>query len=142
MSFMAENPFSPSATGAIYPTDYMTGIIHDHEDAEKAVADLAQANFDTKDIVLFTSKQAIDKLQDAQKQQGLLGKIMGVFAGVASDTGGQYHLLYEKAAREGQHILNVYAPTLEQQDLAHAILKAHHGHTIKFFGQWAVRDFP
>lgn len=100
---MPENPFSPSATGAIYPTNYMTGIIYAREDAEKAVQALEQESFETKDIVLFTSQQAFDKLQDAQKQQGLLGKIMGVFAGVASDTGGQYHLLYEKAAREDQH---------------------------------------
>ena len=50
---------------------------------------------------------------------------MGVVASVASDTAGEYYLLYEKAAREGQHILNVYAPTPEQQNSAHTILKAH-----------------
>ena len=139
---MADNPFSPSVTGAIYPTDYMTGIIYDLEDAERAAEALEHAGFDAKDIVLFTSQQAIEKLQASQKQQSLLRKIMGVVAGVASDTGGQYYLLYEKAAREGQHILNVYAPTPELQNRAHSILKAHHGHTIKFFGQWAVKDFP
>lgn len=67
---------------------------------------------------------------------------MGLVASVASDTAGEYYLLYEKAAREGQHILNVYAPTPELQNDAHTILKTHHGHTIKFFGQWAVKDFP
>jgi len=139
---MADNPFSPSTTGTIYPTDYMTGIIYDLEDAEKAVEALEQAGFDAKDIVLFTSQQAIEKLQESQKQQGFLRKIMGVVASVASDTAGEYYLLYEKAAREGQHILNVYAPTPEQQNSAHTILKAYHGHTIKFFGQWAVKDFP
>jgi hypothetical protein len=74
--------------------------------------------------------------------EGFLRKIMGVVASVASDTAGEYYLLYEKAAREGQHILNEYAPTPEQQNSAHTILKAYHGHTIKFFGQWAVKDFP
>ncbi len=139
---MPDNPFSPSITGAIYPTDYMTGIIYDFADVEKAIEDLEHAGFASKDIVLFTSQQALEKLQESQKSQSLLRKIMGVVASVASDTAGEYYLLYEKAEREGQHILNVYAPTPELQDRAHAILKAHHGHTIKFFGQWAVRDFP
>jgi hypothetical protein len=139
---MPDNPFSPSITGAIYPTDYMTGIIYDFADVEQAIEHLEHARFDPKDIVLFTSQQALEKLQESQEQQSLLRKIMGVVASVASDTAGEYYLLYEKAAREGQHILNVYAPTPELQDRAHAILKAHHGHTIKFFGQWAVRDFP
>jgi hypothetical protein len=120
----------------------MTGIIYDLADAEKAAEALEHAGFDAKAIVLFTSQQAIEKLQASQKQQSFLRKIMGVVAGVASDTGGQYYLLYEKAAREGQHILNVYAPTPELQNRAHSILKAHHGHTIKFFGQWAVKDLP
>jgi hypothetical protein len=139
---MTDNPFSPSITGTIYPTDYMTGIIYDLEDAEKAVEALEQAGFDAKQIVLFTSQQALEKLQESQKQQSLLRKIMGVIASVASDTAGEYYLLYEKAAREGQHILNIYAPTPELQNHAHTILKAHHGHTIKFFGQWTVKDLP
>jgi len=139
---MPDNPFSPSITGDIYPTDYMTGIIDDFQDVEEAIEHLERAGFAPKDIVLFTSQQSLKKLQEAQKQQSLLRKIMGVVASVASDTAGVYYLLYEKAAREGQHILNVYTPTPELQDQAHTILKAHHGHTIKFFGQWAVRDFP
>jgi hypothetical protein len=139
---MPDNPFSPSITGAIYPKDYLTGIISDFADVEKAIEDLEDAGFDAKDIALFTSQQAMEKLQESQKQQSLLRKIMGVVASVASDTAGEYYLLYEKAAREGQHILNAYAPTPELQDRAHAILKAYHGHTIKFFGQWAVRDCP
>ncbi len=138
---MADNPFNPSITGSIYPTDYMTGIISELEDAEKAIEALQQAEFDANHIVLFTSQQAMQKLQESQQHPSFLKKMMGVLASVASDTGGQYYLLYEKATREGQHILNVYAPRLEQQDRAHTILKAHHGHTIKFFGQWAVKDF-
>lgn len=139
---MTDNPFSPSSTGTIYPTDYMAGIIYDLEDAEKAIEALEYAGFDAKHITLFTSQQVIEKLQQSQQQQGLLRKIMGVVASVTSDTAGQYYLLYEKAAQEGQHILNVYTPTPELQNQAHTILKAHHGHTITFFGQWAVKDFP
>ena len=139
---MPDNPFSPSITGDIYPTDYMTGIINDYEDVGKAIEDLEHAGFDSKDIALFTSQQSLEKLQESQKQQSPLRKFMGIVASIASDTSGAYYLLYEKAVREGQHILNVYTPTPELQNQAQTILKAHHGHTIKFFGQWAVRDFP
>src|SRR5690348_51234 len=121
---MPDNPFSPSITGDIYPTDYMTGIIYAFQDVEEAIENLECAGFAPKDIVLFTSQQSLEKLQEAQKQQSLLRKIMGVVASVASDTAGEYYLLYEKAAREGQHILNVYTPTPELQDQAHTILKA------------------
>jgi len=72
---MEEHPeyhFSKTLSGAIYPTGYVTAIIDNLGEAEKAIIDLRKGGFDIKDIVLVTNDQAARIVNEYDQKHNLL----------------------------------------------------------------------
>lgn len=134
-----KHPFAMTLAGVFYPTNYITAVIDDLDEATLASVDLQQVGFATNDIVFDTNLQAFERIQSYKQRHGLLKSFMSFVASVASDEADVY-LLYALEAAQGHHLLNVYAPKPELVERAHRILKAHHAHTMKFFGRWTVAD--
>ena len=75
---MASN-FPQTPSGAIYPKNYVVGIIDDPQEAKRAVQALQEAGFARQDIRLFHNEELIAHVQEAEKQGNALQRLVATF---------------------------------------------------------------
>jgi hypothetical protein len=137
---MAGHLFSQPVINAIYPMNQIIAILDELEDAQLAIEALQLAGFGEKDVLLVTSPQATETSSSREQRWRFFNRIRLAVSSVVSDES-PYQELCMRAIRQGHHIVNVHALHEKEQQLAAAILKDHRGHTIKFFGWWAITDY-
>jgi hypothetical protein len=137
---MTEHLFSQPATDVIYPMNYVTAVLDELEDAQLAVEALRLAGFDEKDILLVTSPQATETISSRGQRWRFFDRIRFAVSSVVSDES-TYQEMCLQVMKHGHHMINVHALHDKEQQLAAAILKDHRGHTIKFFGWWAITNY-
>ncbi len=123
-----------------FPEKHVVGLIGDLPEAERAVQALQDAGYKAEEIHLFLSQQFItgikEKRQKTNPFQGLIHRLVAT-----SDEGfaGDWYLA---EARQGHHILAVYAPDAQQVERVRALLVKVHAHGIKYFGTWGISNLP
>lgn len=137
---MTEHLFPQPATNAIYPMNQIIAILDELEDAQQAVEALRLVGFGEKDVLLVTSPQATESSAKREQRWRFFDRIRLAVSSVVSDES-PYQEMYVQAMKQGHHIVNVYALHEKEQQIAATILKDHRGHTIKFFGWWAITNY-
>ena len=119
--------------------EYVVGAIDDRAEAEEAVRTLRADGFAPDDVVL--SAPASPGPQARQQEQGTLADAPNTAQRVFTEEG----LDQEQFATErqrGRAIIHVHTPHEEDVHRAHAILVAHHAHTLKRVGRWTRENLP
>ncbi len=131
--------FPQSASGALYPKNYVVGIIDDLQEARQATQAFQQAGYDADEIRLMESGEVLQTAQKVEDEKNPLQRFLSSFQNTTDETGAY---IYQLAARQGKHILHVRADSHEDVDKISALMQRYHAHTIKFFGPWSVADVP
>ncbi len=122
------------------PTNYVIGVIDQLHEAEQAVQTLQSTGYAAQDILLIPSQDFIEAIQQRRQQTSSFTRAVHAFS-VSSDEGFPADL-YLQQARQGSHMLAVYASTGEQAQQIAQELRAYPVHHLKYFSQWAITDFP
>lgn len=131
--------FPQSASGALYPKNYVVGVIDNHRDAEQATEAFKQAGYNTCGVRLMEGHEVLQKVQQLDEAKNWLQRFLSSFQGATDETG--VHV-YQAAASEGKHILHVRADSPGDVDKISALMHRYHAHAVKFFGPWSVADIP
>lgn len=138
--------FPQTLVGSLYPTNYIVCVIDDLEEAQKAVQAFREANYEESVVRLMDSQAALAKIQELEQRKNIFQRFLSSFQGATDETGAE---VYRYEAKQGHHILYVRAcatsmRTCSTKEIGEIrdILEAHHAHTVKFFGTWAVEDIP
>ena len=131
--------FPQSASGALYPKNYVVGIIDDLQEARQAVQAFKQAGYDADEIRLMESGEVVERAQKTEEQKNPLQRVLSSFQDTTDETGAH---IYQAAARQGKHVLHVRADSQEEVDKISALMQQYHAHAVKFFGPWSVADVP
>lgn len=135
-----DSNFPQRPSGAIYPKNYVVGVINDPQEAERSVQALQEAGFAHQDIRLFHIEELIEHVQEAEKRRNPLQRLVATFQ-QGTDEGDDTQVYLEEA-RLGHHILNVHAANKAQVERVREIITTYHAHTIKYFGTWTIADLP
>ncbi len=121
-----------------YPTNHLIAIHDSLEDAQQAVEALRQTGFAEGDTCLLSSvSDVVEVLGPHEQHWNLFDRIRQAVTSVVSDED-PYREMYVQAMRQGHHMVAVHVMREQQLQLATGVLKLHRGHTIKFFGWWAI----
>lgn len=131
--------FPQSPSGALYPKNYVVGVIDNLQEAQQARQAFKDTGYDADEIRLMESGEAVQKIEQINEEKNWLQRILSSFQDTSDETGAH---IYEIAARQGKQILHVRADSAEDVDKISALMKRYHAHTIKFFGTWSVADIP
>lgn len=132
--------FSQPAGANFYPTNHVIAVLDELEDAQLAIEALKLAGFEERDILLVTALQSAEAVNQRQQRwhlERLMDRIRQMVADVVSDES-PYQEICEQVIKQGHHMVKVRALHDKEQQLATTILKDHRGHSIKFFGWWAI----
>ncbi len=122
------------------PTNYVIGVIDQLQEAEQAVQTLQKAGYAAQDMLLISSQDFIEAIQQRRQQTSAFKRAIHAFS-VSSDEGFPADL-YMQQAQRGACVLAVYASTREQAQLIAQELQVYPVHHLKYFSQWAITDFP
>lgn len=131
--------FPQTSSGALYPKDYVVGIIDDLQEARQAVQAFEKAGYDANEIRLMEGHEAVEKVQQLDEEKNWLQRVLSSFQDTTDETG--VHI-YQLAAQQGKQILHVRANSPEDVDPISALMMRYHAHAIKFFSPWSVSDIP
>lgn len=138
--------FPQTLIGSLYPTNYIVAVIDDLEEAKRAVQAFRDAGYEENTVRLMDAQETLAKIQDLEAKKNAFQRFFSSFQGATDETGAE---VYRFEAKLGHHILYVRAcassiRTCSTDEIGQirSILKAHHAHTVKFFGTWAVEDIP
>lgn len=131
--------FPQTPSGALYPKNYVVGIIDDLHEAQQAVQAFEQAGYDANDIRLMEGDEVLTKAQELDEGKNWLQRILSSFQDQTDETG--VHV-YQLAAQQGKHILHIHADSPEDVDKISALMMRYHAHAVKFFSPWSVSDIP
>lgn len=134
-----DEKFPQSASGALYPTHYVVGVIDDLREAEHAEQAFKDAGYDPCGIRLFEGGKAVEKAQELEIQKNWLQQILSSFQDTTDETGVS---IYQKEARQGHNILNVRADSRQDVEHIRDLMARFHAHAMKYFGPWSVEDLP
>lgn len=136
----ADNPkFPQSLSGALYPTNYIVGVIDDLEEAQLASQALRDAGYSINAARLMESHEALEKIQELQIKKNRFQRFFSSFQTATDETGAD---VYHFEAMQGHHLLYVHAHTQSEIERVRDLMEQYHAHTIKFFGLWSVEDIP
>ena len=139
MTFQADQgPVGPPTPN--FPTDHVVGMVKDLQEGEQALQALRNAGHAEDRIHLIQSQEVVEGIQGRLQDRNPLKKILQQLATTSDD--GYAGLLYLEQARGGWHMIAVYAATLEQAEQIAHLLSTYHVSLIKYFGRWAIADFP
>lgn len=146
MSHAYDPRFPQTAIGSLYPTNYIVCVFDDLDDAREALQDLRAAGYEDETVRLMDAQETLAKIQELEQKKNRFQRFFSSFQGATDETGAE---VYRFEAREGHHILYVRAcassiRTCSTREISRicVTLKRYHGHTVKFFGTWAVEDIP
>lgn len=131
--------FPQSPTGALYPKNYVVGVIDNLQQAQAACQAFKDAGYHADEIRLMEGHEAVQKIEQLEEEKNWLQRLLSSFQDTSDETGAR---IYENAARLGKQILHVHANSAEDVDKISALMERYHAHTIKFFGTWSVADIP
>lgn len=126
-----------TAATIVYPTNHLIAIHDSLEDAQHAVEALRRAGFAEEDTCLITGASDAEALSPLGLHSSLFDRIRQAVTSVVSDEN-PYREMYVQAMRRGHHMVAVHVWHEQELQLATDVLKQHQGHTIKFFGRWAI----
>jgi len=131
------NP-DPHAEGfQLQPTNHLTTIIDNLDDALSAIRDLTRAGFSDNDLSLFIGKDGLVKLDLHGKEHGIIGRIVRAADSLTSNQEANQEA--EAALKAGSAYLMVLTDGGEEQKTtAERILKAHNAKNVRYYGQWTV----
>ena len=122
------------------PTNYVIGVIEQLQEAEQAVQTLQTAGYAAQDMLLISSQDFIEAIQQRRQQTSAFKRAVHTFS-VSSDEGFPADL-YMQQAQRGAYVLAVYASTGEQAQQIAQELRAYPVHHLKYFSQWSTTNFP
>lgn len=141
---MTSNAYDPNfpmrRSGAIYPRQYVMGVIDDLQEAERAVQAFREAGYAPAHVRLFYSEAIIAHAREIAQHRTPWQRLVRVWQ-LGTDEGADTRVCLEEALR-GHHTLFVYAPTARQVEQVHSLMVTYHAHHIKHFGTWTITDFP
>lgn len=131
--------FPQSASGSLYPKNYVVGVIDDLQEAQRAKQAFQNAGYTADEIRLMESGEAVQKSQELEEEKNPFQRFFSSFQTKTDETGAHIYLL---EARKGGHILHVRADSEDEVEKIAKLMRSYHGHTIKYFGPWSVADIP
>lgn len=134
-----DSDFPQSASGALYPKNYVVGIIDDHQEAQQAEEAFKQAGYDANEVRLMEGQEVLQKVRQLDEEKNWFQRFLSSFQGSTDETGAH---IYQVAAKQGKHVLHVHANSQDEVDKISALMQRYHAHTVKFFGSWSVADVP
>ena len=131
--------FPQSASGSLYPKNYVVGVIDDHQAARQATQAFRNAGYKTEEVRLMEGQEVLQKAKELDEQKNWLQRLLSSFQDTTDETGASVYL---REARAGKHVLHVRADAPEEVDKISALMQRYGAHTVKFFGTWSVADLP
>jgi hypothetical protein len=129
-----DEKFPQSASGSLYPTHYVVGVIDDVREAERAEQAFRNAGYDSSTLRLFGGREAVEKAQELEAQKNWVQHLLSGFQNAPEATS------YQQEAQRGHNILNVRANSHQEVEHIRDLLVQFHAHMITFFGPWSVED--
>jgi len=125
-----------------YPTDRVVGTIDDPKDARDAIEALLRAGFSREEIDVLHGEGALDRLDPAGTQHGVLARVQRTLIRAAGPVEEYKHLTRHVAdVRAGRVVVMVLAKQPSQRRTAAEILSSHGAGFIGFYGRWAYQAF-
>jgi len=138
---MAENADAgPEALNRSLPRNHVIGAIDTISAAEAAVEALKGAGCPAEDIVLAPSETFIGDLEKIRRGTSRVRHTIHVFLNSTDD--GFPADQYLEQARQGRHILHVYAPSAERAQEIALVLRPFKLHMLRYYGTLATIDLP
>ena len=131
--------FPQSASGSLYPTNYVVGIIDDLQEAKQAEQAFKEAGYAAENVRLMKSNEVLEKVNELNENKNWFQRFLSSFQGTTDETGAH---VYQLAAQQGKQILHVRADSQQDVDKISALMMRYHAHAVKFFGNWSVSDVP
>ena len=121
----------------LYPTNKVIGIIDDPDDCKAALKDLKAAGFTADEIEVVSGEEGAHRLDPTGAEHGPLARFAR-WIEKAGDLEPKHVSRHEQEVLEGHFGIGVSAKEPEAREKVRKILKAHNGHFINFYGQWAI----
>jgi hypothetical protein len=121
----------------LYPTNKVIGIIDDANDCKAALRDLKAAGFAANDVRVLTGEEGAHRLDPTGEEHGPIARFVR-WVEKAGDFEAEYVSRHEQEVLAGHFAVGVKAREPEAREKVREILKAHNGHFINFYGQWAI----
>jgi len=112
-----------------YPINRLLAILDSWSAAKRACDDLIKQGFDESDLAPLVRAEGLELQEEQAAEQGVFGRI--ILAPTAEFRGA---IAYREAARDGRHVLSVYAPTKVKQEKAIDSLRRNGAHFVNFYG--------
>ena len=123
-----------------FPTNHVVGIVKDFQEGEQALHALRNAGHAEDQIHLIQSQEVVEGIQGRLDDRNLWRKMLHQLK-TTSDAG-YAGRLYLEQARQGWHLIAVYASTAEQAEQIAQLLSNYHVSQMKYIGLWTITDFP
>lgn len=121
----------------LYPANKVIGIIDDPGDCKAALMDLKAAGFTAAEIGVLSGEEGAHRLDPTGAEHGPLARFAR-WIEKAGDMEAKHVERHEQELLAGHYAIGVSAKEPEAREKVHKILKAHNGHFINFYGQWAI----
>ena len=121
----------------LYPTNKVIGIIDDADDCKAALNDLRAAGFTADAIEVLSGKEDARRLDPTGEEHGPMARFAR-WIQKAGDMEPEHVRRHEQEVQAGHFGIGVIAKEPEAREKVRKILKAHNGHFINFYGQWAI----
>src|ERR1051326_1818609 len=113
-----------------FPINHVVGVVQDLQEGEQALQALRDAGHAEDQIHLIQSQEVVEGIQGRLEDRNLLRKWLHQL-GTSSDEGYAGRLYLERA-RQGWHMMAVYAATAEQADQIAHLLSTYQVSLIKY----------
>jgi hypothetical protein len=123
-----------------FPTHHVVGVVKDLQEGEQALQALRNAGHAEDQLHLIQSQEVVEGLQGRLLDRNLVRKWLHQLG--TSSAAGYAGQLYLEQARQGWHLIAVYAATAEQAGQIARLLSNYHVSLIKYFGRWTITDYP
>ncbi len=78
--------FPQTATGSLYPVNYVVSVIDELDMAKQALQAFADAGYDSNTVRLMDSQEALDKLYELEQQKNFFQRFLSSFQDATDDT--------------------------------------------------------
>jgi hypothetical protein len=123
-----------------FPRNHVVGVVKDLQEGEQALQALRDAGHAEDQLHLIQSQEVVAGLEGRLQERNLVRKWLHQ-AGTSTDQGYAGRVYLERA-RNGWHMLAVYAATAEQADQIAHLLSSYHVSLMKYYGRLSITDFP
>ena len=122
--------------GTFFPRHYIVAVIHDAARAEAAAVGIREAGYDEGAVEVWSGERVLANHAAYLERHGLIHRLGNLFPGEESEVLEEY--LGE--ARNGANFVTVLAPHPGLRETARAILQAHGGHAMRYYGNHTFTD--